>query len=103
MAYCLNCQTYTEIGVGSQRQLVALDLRDKRGMSFKEIGTELGVTRQRAMKLVELGRRVDPNRAPTRTRHEWQVKNRTAREGAVVVEYGCSCGNGHGELTHSRG
>ena len=103
MAYCLNCQTYTEIGVGSQRQLVALDLRDKRGMSFKEIGTELGVTRQRAMKLVELGRRVDPNRAPTRASHEWTEKKRTIDEGTVILDYRCSCGRGHGELHHSRG
>ena len=101
LVQCWNC--HAEIGAGSQRQLDALALRDTLGKTFREIGTELGVTRQRAMKLVALGRRVDPNRAPTRTRHEWTEKKRTIAEGTVILDYRCSCGRGHGELRHSRG
>ena len=50
MAQCLNCNT--DIGAGSKRQLEALSLRDTLGKSYTEIGTELGVSRQRAAKLV---------------------------------------------------
>ena len=46
MAQCLNCNT--DIGAGSKRQLEALSLRDTLGKSYTEIGTELGVSRQRA-------------------------------------------------------
>ena len=49
MAQCLNCNT--DIGAGSKRQLEALSLRDTLGKSYTEIGTELGVSRQRAAKL----------------------------------------------------
>ena len=53
MAKCFNCDT--EIGAGSKRQLDALALRDTLGKSYTDIATELGVSRQRAARLVEGG------------------------------------------------
>ena len=63
MAKCFNCDT--EIGAGSKRQLDALALRDTLGKSYTDIATELGVSRQRAARLVEGGRWLSPNRAAT--------------------------------------
>ena len=114
LVQCWNC--HAEIGAGSQRQLDALALRDTLGKSFREIGTELGVTRQRAARLVEGGRGLSPNRAATREsepepvrdsppaseRHEWHVESRTGDERNLVVNYTCSCGRGHGEMRHAR-
>ena len=60
MAQCLNCNT--DIGAGSKRQLEALSLRDTLGKSYTEIGTELGVSRQRAAKLGGLGTLAPKNR-----------------------------------------
>ena len=114
MAKCFNCDT--EIGAGSKRQLDALALRDTLGKSYTDIATELGVSRQRAARLVEGGRGLSPNRAATREsepepvrdsppaseRHEWHVESKTGNERNLVVNYTCSCGRGHGEMRHTR-
>ena len=47
-------------------------------------------------------REPEPVRDPAQTRasHEWTEKKRTLAEGTLILDYICSCGNGHGKLRH---